>query len=112
MDEAEQILHQAWQRATTGPGAINAPATVMLMARYKARQAVERELQAQGVRVNVGVRKIVRAANEYLRDHPELFEQAAEMIRDTPSLRKAAELEARRRARKANVLSDAQGRRR
>jgi hypothetical protein len=113
MDEATQILHQAWQRATTGPGAINAPTAVMLMARHKACQAVKRQLQAANVKVSyVPVREIVQAANAYLQEHPELFEQAAEIIRNDPSLRKSAELEERRRARKSDVLSGAKRRRR
>ena len=52
MEEAKQILHQASQRATTGPGAINAPATVMLLARQAARKAVKRQLEARGVKMS------------------------------------------------------------
>ena len=112
MEEATLSVHQAWQRATTAPGAINAPATIMLMARHAARKAVTRELQAQYVKASyVPVRELVLAANAYLQEHPELFEQAAEMIRGDPSLRKSAELEERRRAR-AKSPSAAQKRRR
>ena len=52
MNEAKQILDQAWHRAISGPEAINAPATVILLAKQAARKAVKRKFQAQGVKMS------------------------------------------------------------
>jgi hypothetical protein len=53
------------------------------IARYYARQAVKRELQAQGIKLaHVEACEIVRAANQYIDDHPEIIAFASERYRD------------------------------
>ena len=52
------------------------------LARYYAKQAVKRELQAQGIKLaHVEACVIVRAANQYIDDHPELIAFATERYR-------------------------------
>ena len=52
------------------------------LARYYAKQAVKRELQAQGIKLaHVEACEIVRAANQYIDDHPELIAFATERYR-------------------------------
>jgi hypothetical protein len=54
----------------------------MTVARYYARQAVKRELQAQGIKLlHVEACEIVRAANQYIVDHPEIIAFATERYR-------------------------------
>ena len=56
--------------------------SVMTLARYYAKQAVKRELQAQGVKlVHVEASELSRAANDYLDNHPELIAFATERYR-------------------------------
>jgi hypothetical protein len=79
MAEAKQRLHEALGRAT---GLMNCPATIMTFARFLATKAVKRRCQAQGLKTTHIERQIiVSAANDYLRDHPELIEEAAETVR-------------------------------
>lgn len=73
-------------------------AVVMTVARLAAIHAVKRNMQAQGLKVaHIERHVVVSAANDYLRDHPELFEKAAETVRKVPQLRTLAEHEERRR---------------
>jgi hypothetical protein len=73
---------------------------IMILARQAARKAVKRQFQAQGLKVShMQARVIAAAANDYLRDHPELLEQAAETVRKVPQLRTLAEREERERRR-------------
>jgi hypothetical protein len=73
-------------------------AYAITLARYRACKAVERELQAQGLKIaHVERRIIVAAANAYLAEHPELIEEAAETVRNHPRLRTLAEQDERRR---------------
>ena len=52
---------------------------VMTLARYYARQAVKRELYAQGIKLaSVECCEITRTANRYVDDHPEIIEFATE----------------------------------
>jgi len=52
------------------------------LARYYAKQAVKRELQAQGIKLaHVEACEIVRAANQYIHDHPEIIAFASERYR-------------------------------
>jgi Copper resistance protein ScsC N-terminal domain len=75
-------------------------ATTMTLAKFAAIKAVKREIQARGLRVSsVAQRVIVAAARDYLRDHPELIEEAAETVRKVPQLRTLAEREERQRRR-------------
>jgi hypothetical protein len=51
---------------------------VVALARLAARKAVKRQIQAEGrIKWLVPAAQINRLADEYLRAHPELFEQAA-----------------------------------
>src|SRR5215831_18440169 len=55
---------------------------VMTLARWHARQAVKRELYAQGIKVaHVEASEITRAANQYVDDHPEIIAKACESYR-------------------------------
>jgi hypothetical protein len=52
---------------------------VMTFARYHARQAVKRELYAQGIKLaSVESCEITRSANRYIVDHPEIVALATE----------------------------------
>ena len=52
---------------------------VKVLARTAARNAVKRELQAQGVRLShVPMAEIIARASAYLSDHPELYREALE----------------------------------
>jgi len=54
----------------------------MTLARYYAKQAVKRELQAQGIKLQqIEASEITRAANEYIDDHPEIIAFASERYR-------------------------------
>ena len=78
------------------------PFTLRTQARHTAFNIIKRKLKAQGVKLaSIERSTITAAANEYLQQHPELIEQAAETIRSYPPLRKLAEREAKERARKA-----------
>jgi len=72
----------------------------MTLARHKACTAFKAQWLAQGRRLSELTAGGVRvAAEEYLNKHPELFEQAAESVRNNPKLRTLAEREARERRR-------------
>ena len=61
-------------------GSVNA--TTITLARLLAVKAVKRQMQAQGLKVaHIAGRIIVASANDYLREHPELIEEAAETVR-------------------------------
>jgi hypothetical protein len=50
---------------------------VMTLARYYGRQAVKRELLAQGLKLShIEACEITKAANQHIIDHPEIIEQA------------------------------------
>ena len=54
---------------------------IMTLARQAARKAVKRQFQAQGLKVShIAAREITAAANDYLRDHPELIADARETV--------------------------------
>jgi hypothetical protein len=54
----------------------------MTIARYYAREAVKRELYAQGIKLQqVESCEITRAANQYIVDHPEILAFATERYR-------------------------------
>jgi hypothetical protein len=56
---------------------------VMTLARYFARQAVKRELYAQGIKLaSVESCEITCAANRYIEDHPEIIAFATEQYWD------------------------------
>ena len=55
----------------------------MTLARYSARQAVKRELYAQGIKLShVEASEITRKANQYVEDHPEIIAFATERYHD------------------------------
>jgi hypothetical protein len=55
----------------------------MTLARWYARQAVKRELYAQGIKlVHIESCEITRTANRYIDDHPEIIALATERYRD------------------------------
>jgi hypothetical protein len=72
-------------------------ATIITLATRSAIKAVERDIRAQGLRVTFVERRVILAAANYLREHPELFEEAAETVRNVPQLRTLAEREERQR---------------
>jgi len=75
-------------------------ATIITLAKLAAIKAVKRDIQAQGGKPAYIERQImVAAANTYLREHPELIEEAAETVRKVPQLRTLAEREERQRRR-------------
>ena len=54
----------------------------MTLARWFARQAVKRELQAQGLKLShIEASEITRSANQYIDDHPEIVALASESYR-------------------------------
>jgi hypothetical protein len=56
---------------------------IMTLARYSARQAVKRELYAQGIKLaHVEASEITRAANRYVDEHPEIIAFATEQYWD------------------------------
>jgi hypothetical protein len=76
------------------------------MARYKAVQAVKRQMIAEGLKpTHIEMRIITAQANAYLAEHQgELLAEAAETIARWPGLRKLAEAEARRTVHKCQVM--------
>ncbi len=54
---------------------------ITVIARQAARKAVKRQFQAQGLKVShIAAREITAAANDYLRDHPELIAKAGVIV--------------------------------
>jgi hypothetical protein len=75
-------------------------ATLTTLATQAAVKAVKRELQSRGLKVvHIERAIIVAAADRYLKQHPELLEQAAETVPKVPQLRTLYEREMRRRRR-------------
>lgn len=73
---------------------------IKTLARYMAIRAAKRELQRQGrIRSHIEPWIIAKAADDYLRSHPELLEEAAETVRNHPKLRTLAERYERKRRR-------------
>jgi hypothetical protein len=104
MDEAKRTIHDALARATA---LTDCPGTIMTLARYAAVTAVKQSIRDQGGKLaHFEQRMIVSAVNDYLVDHPELIEDAAETVRKVPQLGKLAEGEERQR--RANLSSAAQ----
>jgi hypothetical protein len=62
---------------------MNMNGAVMTLARWQARQAVKRELYAQGIKLqSVESREITIAANKYIDEHPEIITFATEQYWD------------------------------
>jgi hypothetical protein len=60
----------------------NANYAINFLARSAAKKAVTEQLRDQGVRVSlVPIREITERAQQYLADHPELYQQALERAR-------------------------------
>ena len=73
-------------------------ATIITVAKLAAIKTVKRDMHARGLRTaHVERQVIVSAATTYLREHPELLEQAAETVQRNPELRTLYEREERRR---------------
>ena len=69
---------------------------VTTFALYTARNIVKEDLRAQGIKLShVDAREVTEAAHRYLAAHPELIEQAAEAVRNSPKLRTLAERQER-----------------
>ena len=106
MDAAMQRVHQALQSTT-----LDCPVTIITLARFLAKKAIKRQMQMQKVKLShVRAAVINEAAREYLQEHPELIEEAIELIRTHPPMHAIAEQEQQRRAR-AKLSSNAQKRR-
>ena len=72
-------------------------ACVRVLARQAAINLVKSELQRRGERVHsVAMRDIYIAADDYLREHPELIPATEERVRNSPRLRTLLEREERR----------------
>ena len=55
----------------------------MTLARYYAREAIKRQLKAQGIKLQrVESREITIAANQYIVEHPEIVALATERYKD------------------------------
>lgn len=81
------------------------------MARRLARRIVERQLQAEGALIaHVPYAKVMEQASEYLATHPELLDQATQIVRTNPKLRAMAEVEERQRQRQERKLRKQLGR--
>jgi len=71
-----------------------------------ARRIVERQLRSKGVRLTCfPYAQLRELAQEYLSAHTELLEQAAQIVRSDPKLRKMAEVEERKRERQERKLA-------
>ena len=65
---------------------------VMTLAKFMAVNVVKRNMQARGLKpAHIERWIIVAEARDYLRDHPELIEHAAETVRKDRKLRTLAE---------------------
>jgi radical SAM superfamily enzyme YgiQ (UPF0313 family) len=72
------------------------PGIARARAHNLAMRVIERQLQAQGLRVShIPQADIMARARAYLADHPELLYQAAETVRNDPELRTLAERQER-----------------
>ena len=80
---------------------MNTIAAINVIARYEARDAIKAALRAEGHRLSeYAAHDITVLAQAYLSEHPEVFNQAAEIVRNHLKLRTLAAREARKR--KAN----------
>ena len=71
---------------------------ITVLARLAARKAVKRQLQAQGLKwARFSAAEISRMAEAHMRDHPELFTEAAETVHKVPQLRTLIEPRERKR---------------
>jgi Copper resistance protein ScsC N-terminal domain len=75
-------------------------AVIITLAHRAAINAVKRDILSRRGKLSLVRRAdVVAAARDYLRDHPELLDEAAETVRKVPQLRTLAEREVRRRRR-------------
>ena len=82
---------------------------VRTVAHRLARRVIERQLQAEGVRVTYFPYAQLRVlTREYLAAHPELLDQAAAVVQSSPTLRKMAEIEQREQERRRRKSSHGQ----
>jgi hypothetical protein len=82
---------------------------IITLARYRARQLVKQRLLDQGRKLSsVAPRDIVEAADAMLAAQPQLFDEAREMIRQSPALQRLI----KRPRQRAKLSSDAQRQRR
>src|SRR5262249_16805929 len=94
----EQVPPGLWIAAMSIPAGM-----LVTLARQKARTAVLEQFRASGLRPwwDREAKDISKAANVYLKDHPELFAQAAETVRNCPKLSAMAEREVKDRRRRS-----------
>src|SRR5215469_13887058 len=79
----------------------NYPHLISVLARSSARKVVEQRMRDEGQRLSlVPIRIINEEASEYLKQHPELVQEAIATVRNVAGFRTLAEKEARDRARK------------
>src|SRR5262245_59686223 len=97
------VTCRGWSAALARSTAtLHCPTTILAMATRWARETLTAEIRSRGVRVTTyRASDITFMADEWLEDHPELIERAAETIQRSPFLRKLAEREARDRQRRA-----------
>jgi hypothetical protein len=77
------------------------PRLISSLARSSARRVVEQRMRDEGARLSLTpIQIIMQEADEYLKSHPELVQQAIDRVRNDPRFRTLAEKEARDRARK------------
>jgi hypothetical protein len=80
---------------------MNNQGQVIVLARWYAREAVKRELYAQGIKLQrIEASEITIAANQYILDHPEVMALATERYHD---LVKRGVLRPPRKLRKASL---------
>jgi hypothetical protein len=97
MAEAQQTLHEAIARATAQ---LDCPRTLLVLSTLSATNAVKEQIRAKGLRLSQFTCADIRsAADDYLNEHVDLIEQAAQTVRSHPKLRTLAEREARDRRR-------------
>ena len=62
---------------------------IITLARYRAKQLVKQRLLDRGIKLqSVAPRDVTEAADDLLAHQPELFDEAKEMIRQSPRLQK------------------------
>jgi hypothetical protein len=72
---------------------MNTNAAIITIAKCIARDAVEDQIRAQGYKLrDYAPRDITKLAQAYLAEHPELLEQAEQVVMTAPALRRMCKL--------------------
>jgi hypothetical protein len=62
---------------------------IITLARYRAKQLVKQRLWDRGIKLStVTFRDVIEAAEVYIAEHPEILDEAREMIRQSPRLQR------------------------